>query len=65
MQRDAQCVILRQSIRGSVRAIRANRNARVFQTEIRVVAEDASLNWRILQLPDTVVVSRYASMWDF
>jgi len=32
----------RQSVRGSVRAVRAVRNTRVFQTEIRVVADDVS-----------------------
>ena len=32
-------VILRQRLRGSVRAVRAVRNTRVFQTETRVVAD--------------------------
>ena len=36
---DRQCIILRQRVRGSVRAIRAVRNTRVFQTETRVVAD--------------------------
>jgi hypothetical protein len=39
MQRDAQRVILRQRIRGSVRAVRAVQNTRVCQTETRVVAD--------------------------
>ena len=42
MQRDGYRVILRQSVRGSVRAVRAVRNTRVFQTEIRVVADGLS-----------------------
>jgi len=37
---DRQRVILRQRVRGSVRAVRAVRNTRVFQTETRVVADD-------------------------
>jgi len=36
---DAQRVILRQSVRGSVRTARAVRNTQVFQTEIMVVAD--------------------------
>ena len=40
---DRQRVILRQRVRGSVRAIRAVWNTRVFQTETRVVADDESL----------------------
>jgi len=36
---DGQRVILRQSVRGSVRAVRAVRNSRVFQTETTVVAD--------------------------
>jgi len=36
---DGQCVILRQRVRGSVRAVRAVRNTRVFLTETRVVAD--------------------------
>jgi len=40
MQRDGQRVILRQSVQGSVRAVSAVRNTRVFQTEITVVADD-------------------------
>jgi len=40
---DAQRVILRQRVRGSVRAVRAVRNTLVFLTEIRVLAED--LGW--------------------
>jgi hypothetical protein len=39
--RDRQRVILRQRIRGSVRAVRAVRNTRVFQTETRVVADES------------------------
>jgi hypothetical protein len=35
---DGKRVILRQRVRGSVRAVRAARNTRVFQTETRVVA---------------------------
>jgi hypothetical protein len=38
---DRQHVILRQRVRGSVRAVRAVRNTRVFQTETRVVADEA------------------------
>jgi len=38
---DRQRVILRQRVRGSVRAVRAVRNTRVFQTETRVVADEA------------------------
>jgi hypothetical protein len=37
---DGQRVILRQRVRGSVRAVRAVRNTRVFQTESGVVADD-------------------------
>ena len=33
-------LILRQRVRGSVRAVRAVRNTRVFQTETRVVADE-------------------------
>jgi len=36
---DGQRVILRQRVRGSVRAVRAVRNTRVFLTETRVVAD--------------------------
>jgi hypothetical protein len=36
---DGKRVILRQRVRGSVRAVRAVRNTRVFQTETRVVAD--------------------------
>jgi len=43
---DRQRVILRQRVRGSVRAVRAVRNTRVFQTETRVVADVQSV-WRI------------------
>jgi len=37
---DGQRVILRQRVRGSVRAVRAVRNTRVFQTETGVVADE-------------------------
>jgi hypothetical protein len=37
---DRQRVILRQRVRGSVRAVRAVRNTRVFQMETRVVANE-------------------------
>jgi len=40
---DRQHVILRQRVRGSVRAVRAVRNTRVFQTETRVVADDSQI----------------------
>jgi len=36
---DRKRVILRQRLRGSVRAVRAVRNTRVFQTESSVVAD--------------------------
>jgi hypothetical protein len=36
---DGKCVILRQRVRGSVRAVRAVRNTWVFQTETGVVAD--------------------------
>jgi hypothetical protein len=36
---DGKRVLLRQRVRGSVRAVRAVRNTRVFQTETRVVAD--------------------------
>jgi hypothetical protein len=36
---DGQRVILRQRVRGSVRAVTAVQNTRVFQTETRVVAD--------------------------
>ena len=39
---DGQRVILRQRVRGSVRAVRAVRNTRVFLTEIRVVADETN-----------------------
>jgi hypothetical protein len=39
---DRQRVLLRQMVRGSVRAVRAVRNTRVFQTETRVVADASS-----------------------
>jgi len=42
---DGQRVILRQSIRGSVRAVRAVWYTRVFQTEIRVVADESELRY--------------------
>jgi len=38
---DGQRVILRQRVRGSVRAVRAVRNTLVFQTETGVVADDS------------------------
>jgi hypothetical protein len=37
---DGNRVILRQTVRGSVRAVRAVRNTRLFQTETRVVADE-------------------------
>jgi hypothetical protein len=37
---DGKRVILRQRVRGSVRAVRAVRNTRVFQTDTRVVADN-------------------------
>ena len=37
---DVKRVIPRQSVQGSIRAIRAVRNTQVFQTETRVVADD-------------------------
>jgi len=40
---DEKHVILRQRVRGSVRAIRAVRNTRVFQTETRVVADPSTI----------------------
>jgi len=43
MQRDRQRVILRQRVRGSVRAVRAVRFTRVFQSETRVVADATDL----------------------
>ena len=46
MQRDGQRVILRQIIRGSVKAVRAVRNTRVFQKEIRVVADVSEIQER-------------------
>jgi hypothetical protein len=36
---DRQSLILRQRVRGSVRAVRAVRNTRLIQTETRVVAD--------------------------
>jgi hypothetical protein len=39
---DGKPVILRQRVRGSIRAVRAVRNTRVFQKETGVVADDAS-----------------------
>jgi len=36
---DGQCVLLRQRVQGSVRAIRAVGNTRAFLTETRVVAD--------------------------
>jgi hypothetical protein len=36
---DRQSIILRQRVRGSIRAVRAVRNTRVIQTESRVVAD--------------------------
>jgi len=41
-------VILRDRVRGSVRAVRAVRNARVFQMETRVVAVEDSLSFLTL-----------------
>jgi len=52
MQGDGQRVILRQSVRGSVRAVRAIRNTRVFQTEIRVIADVEKM---VEQVMDQVV----------
>jgi hypothetical protein len=40
---DRQPAILRQRVRGSVRAVRAVRNTRVFQMETRVVADVAGV----------------------
>jgi hypothetical protein len=40
---DGKRVFLRRRVRGSVRAVRAVRNTQVFQTETRVVADEASL----------------------
>jgi hypothetical protein len=37
---DRQCVILGERVRGSVKAVRAVRNTRVFQMETRVVADE-------------------------
>jgi len=47
---DRQREILRQRVRGSVRAIRAVRNTRVFQTETRVVADESRAWWSLLNL---------------
>jgi len=45
---DGSCLILRQRVRGSVRAVRAVRNTRVFQTETGVVADvNNILKWRL------------------
>ena len=41
---DGKRVILRQRVRGSVRAVRAVRNTRVFQTETGVVADEDTWN---------------------
>ena len=43
MQRDLSRLILRQRVRGSVRAVRAVRNTWVFLTETRFVANGAKL----------------------
>jgi len=47
---DGQRVIFRQRVRGSVRAVRAVRNTRVFQTETRVVADVIQKPTRSLQI---------------
>ena len=41
-------MILRQRVRGSVRAVRAVRNTWVFQTETKVVADTAKLSYTFL-----------------
>ena len=75
---DGQCVILRQSVRGSVRAVRAVQNSRVFQTEIWVVADDEhgrrteGMSWpapgeepavRTTMLDDTAAAKSTAQPW--
>jgi hypothetical protein len=50
---DRQRVILRQRVRGSVRAVRAVWNTRVFQTETRVVADEQTVlqgHWRCTRI---------------
>jgi len=45
---DGKRVILRQRVRGSVRAVRAVQNTRVFLTETRVVADEAGVELMVL-----------------
>jgi hypothetical protein len=51
---DGKRVIPRQSVRGSVRAVRAVRNARVFQTETTVVAD--LVQWLLVITIDFVLI---------
>jgi hypothetical protein len=56
---NGQRVILRQRVQGSVRAVRAVRNTRVFQTETRVVADEAEER----QLQRMAKVYDFLEMW--
>jgi len=56
MQRDPSRLILCQRVRGSVRAVRAVRNTRVFQTETGVVADVA---WGESGLPGPVRIAHW------
>jgi hypothetical protein len=49
---NGKCVILRQRVRCSVRAIRAVQNTRVFLTETRVVADNDC--WRCIMVNHSV-----------
>jgi len=72
---DRQCVILCQTVRGSVRAIRAIRNTRVFQMETSVVgdaychraapnATEPHLNMtRVVHLHDNLLQSYSRNLW--
>jgi len=69
---DGQRVILRQRVRGSVRAVRAVRNTWVFQTETRVVADVTPQitqdTWpRIIDTPLMLILPweypQYAIIW--
>jgi hypothetical protein len=56
---DVQRVILHQRVRGSVRAVRAFRNTRVFQTESEVVADAAGILLEKLSMSDSIGTLRH------
>jgi len=66
---DGQHLILHQRVRGSVRAVRAVRNTRVFLTETRVVADVPISRYfkspeTDLHIPANASYSDYADTWS-